>query len=51
MQVGDMVKSGRTYALVLKAPPGDPCIFVKVLKTGKATWLNKAAFEVISASR
>ena len=52
MKVGDLVTvRGRIHALVLRAPPGDPCIFVKVLKTGKAAWLNKAAFEVISESR
>ena len=55
MKVGDLVRhilgSSHIHALVLRAPPGDPCIFVKVLKTGKAAWLNKAAFEVISESR
>ena len=51
MKVGDLVKSSRTLALVLKASTGDPCIFVKILKTGGTGWVNKHAFEVISASR
>ena len=51
MQVGDLVvmKMSGTRWLVLKVIAGT--ILVQNMKTNYRSWMNRSAFEVISASR
>lgn len=55
MKVGDLVVSRRSRKgyvyLVLKVPPRLDQIQLQMVETGNIGWLNKQAFEVVSASR
>ena len=51
MKVGDLVKSRKSYYLVLRSPHRLEQVFVRALKTGNRAWLNKSALEIISEGR
>ena len=48
MKVGDLVKVSKGHVgIVLKVFSGDPCVYVRLLKTKKEAWLNKSALELL----
>ncbi len=54
MKVGDLVRfrgSSKHLAFVISASHQDPLVFVKMLKTGRAAWVNKFSVEALNESR